>query len=151
MSESDREINNKEMDSKEINNKAEGGSASKYLPECQRIIKEDPDLAAILWSNAIENSLEDSLTGLYNRRYMDRILNKEIETRKREVRSGKEFTPFILIVFDLDNLKAVNDGKKVLKEEGSKDSGHDIGDEYLKTMAKSISGDVSTPIKQKLL
>ena len=137
MSESNKEINNKE-----INNKTEDNSRSKRVAEFLEIIKKDPDLAASLWYEVMENSLRDPLTGLYNKRYMDERLSEEIERRRRKIRNGEEFEPLTLLIFDLDNLKAVNDGKKVLGEEGSKNSGHSAGDKYLKIMAESIEGNM---------
>ncbi len=62
--------------------------------------------------------LEDSLTGLYNRRYFNRALKSEIE------RSSREHHHFGLAIIDIDHFKQVNDTW-----------GHDSGDEVLKAAA----------------
>ncbi|MDD2828066.1 MAG: GGDEF domain-containing protein [Sulfuricurvum sp.] len=63
-------------------------------------------------------SSTDPLTGLYNRRQMDEILENHFEESKRYS------TPFTLIMFDIDNFKLINDTY-----------GHNIGDEVLTTIA----------------
>ncbi len=73
--------------------------------------------------NNIRNSLEgiaycDELTGLYNRAYTDRVLDKFREDRAR----------CAIISFDLDHLKTVNDEK-----------GHHMGDAMLCDFAAALS------------
>ncbi len=63
----------------------------------------------------------DSLTGLYNQRYMYEKLNNEIE------KSLTQKTTFSLIMTDLDGFKIINDSM-----------GHLVGDEYLKTISSII-------------
>jgi diguanylate cyclase (GGDEF)-like protein len=74
-------------------------------------------------------SYTDSLTGLYNRRAWDEELKERIECFKRSVNlefaSDAESKAYIcLAVFDLDNLKRINDtfgqvtGDEVLKQVG---------------------------------
>lgn len=64
-------------------------------------------------------ALQDSLTGLYNRRHFQTILDKEFSKAIRYQR------PFSLIMFDLDHFKRINDshghrlGDKVLQEIGA--------------------------------
>lgn len=48
-------------------------------------------------------SITDSLSGLYNRRYFDDILNKEFNRAKRNK------TSFVYAMFDIDNFKKYND------------------------------------------
>ena len=61
-------------------------------------------------------TLQDDLTGVLNRRYLDRYLGEEIE------RSRRYKHPFSLLFFDLDHLKHINDqyghlsGSRVLVE-----------------------------------
>lgn len=69
--------------------------------------------------------LEDSLTGLYNRRYFDRALKSEIE------RSSREHRPFGLAIIDIDHFKRVNDTW-----------GHDSGDEVLKAIAMMMNKNI---------
>ena len=59
-------------------------------------------------------ALTDSLTGLYNRRFLWEALQRQIAASKRTAQ------PFSIIVFDLDHFKAVNDTH-----------GHGIGDVVL--------------------
>jgi diguanylate cyclase (GGDEF)-like protein len=61
---------------------------------------------------------QDSLTGIYNRRFLDVRLEEEF---KRFIRSGMVFT---LLMIDIDNFKDVNDNY-----------GHQFGDEVLKAIA----------------
>ena len=65
-----------------------------------------------------ELAIRDSLTGLYNRRFFDATLTQHTETARRY---GRELS---LVLFDLDNFKAVNDT-----------CGHQAGDAILKTFA----------------
>jgi diguanylate cyclase (GGDEF)-like protein len=69
----------------------------------------------------------DELTGLLNRRELDRVLAEECE---RDLRFGHEFA---LIMLDVDHFKAVNDKH-----------GHPAGDAVLKEVARRIQGEVRT-------
>jgi diguanylate cyclase (GGDEF)-like protein len=69
-----------------------------------------------------EMSVRDPLTGLYNRRYMQETLEREI---KRAQRASK---PIGIIMLDVDHFKAVNDTY-----------GHDAGDLVLKTLASFLA------------
>ena len=64
----------------------------------------------------------DTLTGLYNRRYIDLRLTDEIS---RSQRYGR---PLVVILFDLDGFKKVNDRY-----------GHAVGDALLKQFAERLS------------
>lgn len=66
-------------------------------------------------------SIIDPLTGLFNRRYMDETLVREL------VRAERKSMPLSLIVLDLDHFKRVNDT-----------FGHDGGDALLKGVAGVI-------------
>jgi len=68
----------------------------------------------------LENTT-DPLMGIRNRRYLD---NKIIEEFKRFEHYE---TPFSVLMLDIDHFKAVNDNY-----------GHDVGDEVLVTLGKSI-------------
>lgn len=65
----------------------------------------------------------DELTGLLNRRELDRILSEEAD---RSARFGR---PFSLVMLDLDHFKSVNDKY-----------GHAAGDQVLQETARRISG-----------
>jgi len=66
-------------------------------------------------------SITDSLTGLYNRRYFDNCLQREIQRAKRNK------YPLSLILIDIDNFKYINDT-----------FGHPYGDEYLLLVASVL-------------
>lgn len=68
-----------------------------------------------------EESIRDPLTGLYNRRWLDEVLEQEIPRTLREHRH----LSFCLI--DLDHFKRVND-----------DWGHDMGDRILLALAQLL-------------
>ena len=63
----------------------------------------------------------DALTGLYNRRYIDKQLSAEIAVARHRKQ------PVSLIMLDIDNFKRVND-----------EYGHMVGDEVLKGFADKI-------------
>jgi diguanylate cyclase (GGDEF)-like protein/PAS domain S-box-containing protein len=65
-----------------------------------------------------DQSIRDPLTGLFNRRFMQESLDKELQRAKRKQRS------LSLIFLDLDHFKRFNDA-----------FGHDAGDSVLQSMA----------------
>jgi len=67
-------------------------------------------------------SIRDTLTGLYNRQYMDDAVNRLIESHNRNYTDG-----LALIIVDIDRFKDVNDTY-----------GHGVGDEVLKTVADTL-------------
>lgn len=71
---------------------------------------------------AIEASTRDSLTGLYNRSYLDTLFDNYVKEAKQLERT------FILLYFDLDDFKQINDTY-----------GHKAGDLILKTVAKRMT------------
>ena len=70
-----------------------------------------------------ELSFRDGLTGLYNRRYLDDFLDREI-SRSQRYRSS-----FSLMIFDIDHFKKINDSY-----------GHQVGDLVLKALSASLVG-----------
>jgi diguanylate cyclase (GGDEF)-like protein/PAS domain S-box-containing protein len=50
-----------------------------------------------------EQAIHDHLTGLYNRRYLDEMLSREME------RAGRDEYPLCIIVADIDHFKRIND------------------------------------------
>lgn len=66
-----------------------------------------------------EQAIRDPLTGLFNRRYLQETLDREIS------RAGREKQPVGLIIMDIDNFKRINDayghraGDKMLNEFGN--------------------------------
>jgi diguanylate cyclase (GGDEF)-like protein len=82
-----------------------------------------PALANLKLRDALrELALRDGLTGLYNRRYMEDALSREIH---RAERSGK---PLSVVMIDIDHFKGFNDKY-----------GHDAGDFVLSALARAIT------------
>ena len=69
-----------------------------------------------------EQSIRDVLTGLYNRRYLDETLPREIARAKREG------YPLAVIMVDIDHFKKVNDTY-----------GHPAGDEVIRILGRILS------------
>ena len=68
-----------------------------------------------------EQAIRDPLTGLFNRRYLEETLNREIANANRE------FAPVSIIVMDVDNFKLVNDTY-----------GHQAGDLMLQALGQLL-------------
>jgi diguanylate cyclase (GGDEF)-like protein len=66
-------------------------------------------------------SIVDPLTGLFNRRYLDETLRRELSRAERET------LPLSIIVLDVDHFKRIND-----------EFGHDAGDAVLRTLGYEI-------------
>lgn len=82
-----------------------------------------PALANLNLRDALrELALRDALTGLYNRRYLEDAMERELH---RSARSGK---PLSIIMIDIDHFKHFNDK-----------FGHDAGDFVLSAVARTIS------------
>ena len=81
-----------------------------------------PALANLKLRDALrEMALRDGLTGMYNRRYLEDALNRELH---RAERSGK---PVSVVMIDIDHFKHFNDKY-----------GHDAGDFVLSAVARAI-------------
>lgn len=72
-----------------------------------------------------EQAIRDSLTGLYNRRFLDETLNRELSRAERDKYSVS------VVMLDLDHFKMFNDTY-----------GHDVGDMMLKQLGKLLSSQV---------
>lgn len=88
----------------------------------QRELKQQIEANQQLQEQLQEQANRDPLTGLYNRRYLDDSLNREIA---RCLRQGD---PLSLILIDLDHFKAVND-----------DYGHNAGDRVINQLAMVLT------------
>jgi diguanylate cyclase (GGDEF)-like protein len=77
---------------------------------------------SLLQEKLSEQAIRDGLTGLYNRRYLDETLPRDLARAKREGYS------LAVVMLDLDHFKNVNDTY-----------GHAGGDEVLKAIAKVLS------------
>jgi diguanylate cyclase (GGDEF)-like protein len=67
----------------------------------------------------------DSLTGVFNRRYLDRRLNEEFANARRHG------LPLAILMFDIDHFKQINDRY-----------GHLAGDQILVALAKTVAGEL---------
>lgn len=67
----------------------------------------------------------DTLTGIFNRRYFDEMLEMEFG------RTDRFSTPFTLIMFDIDHFKRINDN-----------FGHQSGDQVLIELANTVSASI---------
>jgi diguanylate cyclase (GGDEF)-like protein len=85
-----------------------------------------PTLSGIeLRTRLHEDSIRDPLTKLYNRRFMDESLRREL------LRARRGQAPVSLILLDLDKFKHIND-----------EYGHDIGDQVLIMLANQLNKSV---------
>lgn len=76
----------------------------------------------LLQSKLREQAIRDPLTNLFNRRYLEETLDRELS------RAARENYPVCIIMIDLDHFKRVNDTY-----------GHEAGDLVLKTIANALS------------
>jgi diguanylate cyclase (GGDEF)-like protein len=76
----------------------------------------------LLQSKLREQAIRDSLTNLFNRRYLEETLDREL------ARAARESYPVCVIMMDLDHFKKINDTY-----------GHDAGDQVLKALADTLS------------
>lgn len=68
-----------------------------------------------------ENAFVDELSGLYNRKYYNRVVQKLEKSRKNRRVAG--------IMMDIDRFKAINDAL-----------GHSVGDDAIRSLGKILSG-----------
>jgi diguanylate cyclase (GGDEF)-like protein/PAS domain S-box-containing protein len=76
----------------------------------------------LLQSKLREQAIRDPLTNLFNRRYLEETLEREL------ARAAREDYPVCIIMIDLDHFKRVNDTY-----------GHEAGDYVLKALADTLS------------
>ncbi len=81
------------------------------------------DEIQLLQSSLHDQAIRDPLTGLFNRRYLNEALEREL------ARAGRETYPVSLVMIDIDHFKQVNDSY-----------GHPAGDLVLKNLASQLSG-----------
>lgn len=86
-----------------------------YFINLNRVLRSPVILEISLYDEMMQNALMDELTGVYNRRYFERCLGRELNRARRHSHS------LALLALDLDNFKAFND-----------ELGHQAGDEVLK-------------------
>jgi len=75
----------------------------------------------LLQSQLREQAIRDALTNLFNRRYLEETLEREL------ARAAREVYPLCIVMMDIDHFKNVNDTY-----------GHEAGDLVLKTLAETV-------------
>lgn len=80
-----------------------------------------------LRASLLEKAMRDALTGLYNRRYLDETVPRELQ------RSRREQFPLCLAMIDVDHFKRFND-----------QFGHEAGDHVLRALGGVLRGAVRT-------
>jgi diguanylate cyclase (GGDEF)-like protein/PAS domain S-box-containing protein len=76
----------------------------------------------LLQSQLREQAIRDALTQLFNRRYLEETLEREL------ARAAREGYPLCIVMMDIDHFKEVNDTY-----------GHEAGDIVLKTLAEKVT------------
>jgi len=76
----------------------------------------------LLQSQLREQAIRDSLTNVFNRRYMEETLDREL------ARAAREVYPLCIVMMDIDHFKKVNDTY-----------GHEAGDVVLKTLSNMLT------------
>jgi diguanylate cyclase (GGDEF)-like protein/PAS domain S-box-containing protein len=108
-------------------NVSERKAAERALRESNLQLQTRIDEIGRLQSALQEQAVRDGLTGLYNRRYLDEMLDREVS------RARREGNPLSLVMLDIDYFKKVNDTY-----------GHQAGDEVLKVLAATLMADIRT-------
>ncbi|TFW06768.1 diguanylate cyclase [Oxalobacteraceae bacterium OM1] len=104
-----------------------GADRQSFLQEREAMIVRMAEQIALALANVKlretlrRQSIVDPLTGLFNRRYLDETLRRELS------RAERKQTPLCVIMMDLDHFKRINDG-----------FGHDAGDAVLKAVAQVV-------------
>ena len=76
---------------------------------------------ALLYHDAVQASIKDALTGVYNRSFLETTLRREVGL------SHRHGTPLSLILLDVDDFKSIND-----------EHGHQAGDAVLQMVARTL-------------
>jgi diguanylate cyclase (GGDEF)-like protein len=92
--------------------------AEEQLKSANERLKDHVTEVEILQQELLEQSIRDPLTGLYNRRYLNETLEREI------VRARRENDKFSVIISDIDHFKMINDTY-----------GHQVGDQFIVAIA----------------
>ena len=97
--------------------------ATHMIRENQKLLEKLNNQNALL----LAMSITDALTGVYNRRHIDTVLEAQL------ARSYEHGLPFSVVLFDIDKFKSFNDNH-----------GHDAGDEVLIHVAKIVKETIRT-------
>ena len=110
---------------------ARGAEAPAFTPEEQRVASTAADKLGLSLANLAlrerlrTQSVRDHLTSLFNRRYMEETLERELR------RAQRNSVPLSVIMVDVDHFKRFND-----------DHGHDAGDALLAELGRLLRGHV---------
>jgi diguanylate cyclase (GGDEF)-like protein len=105
----------------------QGSEAAPFSENQQRLAVKVAEYIAMALTNLKlrdelrSQAIRDPLTGLFNRRYMEETLEREIR------RANRHATSVGIIMFDIDKMKPIND-----------QFGHDAGDLVLKTLGNEL-------------
>lgn len=108
-------------------NASERKAAERALLESNRQLQARIEEIGQLQIALQELAVRDGLTALYNRRYLDETLEREVS------RARREGNPLSLVMLDIDHFKRVNDTY-----------GHQAGDEVLRVLAATLMADIRT-------
>lgn len=92
------------------------------LAETNSRLKEQIQANERLRRELVEQTLRDALTGLHNRRHLERTFARHVE------RAAEQGEPFAVVIVDVDHFKSVNDLH-----------GHAIGDELLVAISQFLA------------
>lgn len=92
-----------------------------YVINQNRLLKHPKIIEINIYEDIIRNSVVDELTGIYNRRYFNQMLTRELKRGRRYARVTT------LFIFDIDNFKKYNDSY-----------GHPEGDRALKLVGEIL-------------
>ncbi len=91
-----------------------------YLENSKPVIE-----SKLLMQQLEEKSLRDGLTGLYNRKFLEEMIDKINRQGSRHI------TRYAVLMLDIDSFKMVNDTY-----------GHDVGDTFIKLLVETINHEI---------
>ena len=97
------------------------------LLQANDLLRQNLEEISHLQAQLREQAVRDALTGLFNRRYLDETLDRELARAKREQ------SALALVMINVDHFKQVNDTY-----------GHPAGDEVLKSLAQMLTHNTRT-------
>ncbi|MBX7056737.1 MAG: GGDEF domain-containing protein [Leptospirales bacterium] len=92
-----------------------------YFISQNRILKNPKIIEISLFDEVLRSSHEDELTGLFNRRYLEKALPREVK------RAQRHQSPLSVLILDIDDFKKYNDVY-----------GHAAGDEVMRSVARIL-------------
>ena len=106
-----------------VTKSTDGKLTSKELEYIQQLVNQTATTInrANIYGEILKHATLDALTGFYNRRQLEERIKQEVSSSLRQK------TPLCAIMTDIDHFKEVNDTY-----------GHAVGDEVLRTVAKTI-------------